>query len=393
MVRFILENALAMRIEKVVIIIPTYNEALVIEDTLVEVFQEASNISNMEIHVLVFDSQSTDNTQQVVTQLQKNYPRLHLITEPKKSGLGSAYRQAMHYALTELSADIIFEFDADRSHQPKYIAPMLEKIQSQDVVVGSRYVHGGSIPKEWGWHRKCLSVLGNYVARLMLTRKYKDFTSGFRATRRQVLTTVLPEKFISNQYAYKIQLLWLLHKAKARICEYPIDFIDRQKGNSKLPANSISDSLHVLFTLRFHELKAYFKMCLVGLSGVGVQFLTYNILRQSFSPITATQMAIITAIVSNFVLNNRYTFKRMSKIPRYQKFTSLSLFVGYSLLMIVFQSYWLHLGIKYFGTGFLSENLSILSGMILGSIFNYLTYSRLIWRERKGEPSAYSSPL
>jgi dolichol-phosphate mannosyltransferase len=378
-----------MSIEKVVIIIPTYNEALVIEETLAEVFQETSDIPNMAIHVLVFDSQSTDSTQALVTQLQKNNPRLHLKTEPKKSGLGAAYRQAMEYALTELSADIVFEFDADRSHQPKYIGPMLEKIRTHDVVVGSRYVPGGSIPKEWGWHRKCLSVLGNYVARLMLTRRYKDFTSGFRATRRQVLTAVLPEKFISNQYAYKIQLLWLLHKVKARICEYPIDFIDRQKGHSKLPANSISDSLHVLFSLRFQELKVYFKMCLVGLSGVGVQFMVYNVLRQSLSPIIATQMAIIIAIISNFALNNRYTFKRMFKVPRYQKIKSLSLFTGYSVLMIILQSYWLHLGIKYFGTGFLSENLSIFSGMIVGSFFNYLTYSRLIWRERKVEPSTY----
>lgn len=382
-----------MSIEKVVIIIPTYNEALVIEDTVVEVFQETAGISNMEIHVLVFDSQSTDNTQALVADLQKKYPRLHLITEPKKSGLGSAYRQAMHYALTALSADIVFEFDADRSHQPKYIAPMLEQIKSQDVVVGSRYVQGGSIPKEWGWHRKCLSVLGNYVARLILTRKYKDFTSGFRATRRQALIKALPEKFISNQYAYKIQLLWLLHKAKASIVEFPIDFIDRQKGNSKLPANSISDSLHVLFILRFHELKTYFKMCLVGLSGLGVQFLVYNVLRQISSPMVATQIAITTAIVSNFVLNNRYTFKRFFKVPRYLKFKSLSLFFAYSLLMILFQSYWLYLGIKYFGTGFLSENLCILSGMVFGSFINYVTYSRLIWRERKVESSTLSRPI
>lgn len=380
-----------MSIEKVVIIIPTYNEALVIEDTLAKVFQETSSIQNMDIHVLVFDSQSTDNTQALVLQLQKNNPKLHLQTEAKKSGLGSAYRQAMHYALTELSGDIIFEFDADCSHQPKYIAPMLERMKTNDVVVGSRYVPGGSIPKEWGWHRKCLSVLGNYVSRFILTRKYKDFTSGFRATRREVLARVLPKKFISNQYAYKIELLWLLHQAKARIDEFPIEFIDRQKGNSKLPANSIMDSLQVLFTLRFQALKIYLKMCLVGLSGVLVQFLVYNILRHDFSPIIATQIAIIMAILSNFILNNRYTFKRMFKVPRSKKIKSLSLFIGYSILMIFLQSYWLHLGINYFGTGFWSENLLIFSGMVIGSLFNYLTYSRLIWRDTNIEPSTYSS--
>ena len=232
-----------MSLEKVVIIIPTYNEALVIEKTLLEVFKATAPVSDMEIHVLVFDSASSDDTAQVVARLQKEYPRLHLQTEAKKSGLGSAYLQAMRYALSALSADIVMEFDADLSHQPQYIWPILEKMKTYDVVVGSRYIQGGRIPKEWGWNRKLLSVLGNYVARFILTPKYKDFTSGFKATRGYILKKILPEQFISSQYAYKLELLWLLHQAKANICEYPIVFVDRQQGMSKLPTNSIWDSL------------------------------------------------------------------------------------------------------------------------------------------------------
>jgi dolichol-phosphate mannosyltransferase len=268
-----------MSIEKVVIIIPTYNESLVIEETITKIFHMTAGIPSMDIHVLVFDSASTDNTQQIITTLQTTYKNLHLKTEAKKSGLGSAYLQAMRHALNELAADIVMEFDADLSHQPQYIAPILAKLSACDVVVGSRYVSGGTIPKEWGWHRKLLSVLGNYVARALLTRKYKDFTSGFRATRKSALEKVLPKKFLSNHYAYKLELLWLLHKSKARICEYPIEFVDRQKGQSKLPTNSILDSLTVVSILRFNELKVYFKMCLVGLSGVVVQCLVYNVLR------------------------------------------------------------------------------------------------------------------
>ena len=372
-----------MSIEKVVIIIPTYNEALVIEETLLTLFQATAGILDKEIHVLIFDSASKDNTQDIVVGLQANNNCLHLKTEPQKTGLGAAYLQAMRHAMTVLSADIIIEFDADLSHQPKYIAPILEKMHTHDVVVGSRYVRGGRIPKEWGWHRKLLSVFGNYIARSILTFKYKDFTSGFRATRRLALEKSLPETFLSNQYAYKLQLLWLLHKSKARICEHPIEFIDRQKGLSKLPANSIIDSLRVLFILRFYELKSYFKMCLVGLSGVAIQGLVYNILRVFMSPIIAAQFAVMAAIANNFVLNNRFTFKRIPSTYRYQRAKSFGLFVGYSALMVVFQSYWLHLGIKYFGTGFLKENLTIFVGMIIGSFINYVTYSRLIWREKK----------
>lgn len=244
-----------MSIKKVVIIIPTYNEALVIKNTLIQVFQATEHINTMDIHVLVFDSASTDTTQAIVTELQSTYSKLHLKTEPKKSGLGSAYLQAMRFALNTLSAEIVVEFDADLSHQPKYLAPILEKMHTHDVVIGSRYIPDGAIPQDWAWHRKCLSVLGNYVARSILTSKYKDFTSGFRATHHLALTRALPESFLSNHYAYKIELLWSLHQNKARICEYPIVFIDRTKGESKLPANSIIDSLRVLFSLRLRQIK------------------------------------------------------------------------------------------------------------------------------------------
>lgn len=241
--------------QKVVIIIPTYNEALVIEETVRSVFQETADIPDTTVHILIFDSASSDNTQQIVRNLQLTYPHLHLQTEHKKSGLGSAYLQAMRFALDHLQADIVIEFDADLSHQPKYLAPILEKMKTHDVVIGSRYVRGGQIPKDWGWNRKLLSILGNYIARFVLTPKYKDFTSGFRATHRLALAKALPEMFLSNNYAYKLQLLWLLHKNKSQITEYPITFVDRQKGLSKLPANSILDSLWVIFTLRYHALK------------------------------------------------------------------------------------------------------------------------------------------
>jgi dolichol-phosphate mannosyltransferase len=246
--------------EKVIIIIPTYNESLVIEDTIHQVFSVIHQIKRQRIEILVFDSASTDNTQEKVRALQKQYGNsLHLQTEKQKSGLGSAYMQAMRYAFQELHSDVIVEFDADLSHQPKYLIPLLDALSQYDVVIGSRYVRGGSIPKNWGIHRKFLSILGNYVARVVLTPQYKDFTSGFRATRRCVLEKVLPTEFLSNNYAYKLHLLWMLHKNKAKIGEIPIHFIDREKGLSKLPTNSIIDSLRVIFILRYREIKSWFR--------------------------------------------------------------------------------------------------------------------------------------
>jgi dolichol-phosphate mannosyltransferase len=238
-----------MNEKRIVIIIPTYNEALAIEKTINAVFGTFKS-TNMDMHVLVFDSASKDNTQSIVQDLQAIYPTLHLLTEPTKSGLGSAYLKAMNHALSELDADLIVEFDADLSHQPHYLIPMIERMTDVDVVVGSRYIDSGSIPANWGWHRKLLSRAGNCVARLMLSRKYKDFTSGFRITEKSALKKALPKQFISSQYAYKIELLWRLHQNNATIIEYPIEFIDRAAGQSKLPHNSIIDSLRVLFVLR-----------------------------------------------------------------------------------------------------------------------------------------------
>ncbi|WP_419421284.1 glycosyltransferase (plasmid) [Legionella sp. D16C41] len=369
--------------QQIVIIIPTYNEAEVIEKTVREIFREAAKIFNKTIQILIFDSASTDGTQQKIIQLQQTYQHLHLKTESQKSGLGSAYLQAMRYTLDELNADVIIEFDADLSHQPQYLSAMLEQLKTCDVVIGSRYISGGSIPKDWGVKRKLLSVLGNYTARFILSFKYKDWTSGFRASRTSILSQVLPTHFLSNQYAYKLHLLWLLHKRKAKINEYPIVFLDRKIGKSKLPSNSIFDSLRVLCLLRFTELKTYFKMCVVGISGITLQFITFNLLRFYLPVLTATQLGVLIASLNNFILNKQFTFKRHPVINRMQKLKSFLLFIVYSLLMIYMQGYWLHLVTSYIGQGILKENLVLLGVTIITSFINYFTYSNFIWPKIK----------
>jgi dolichol-phosphate mannosyltransferase len=374
-----MEFLIVISTKTVVVIIPTYNEALIIEKTIHEVFSALSSSEDIS-HVLVFDSCSMDNTQNIVLDLKAIYSRLHLQTEPEKTGLGSAYGQAMRYALDTLHADIVVEFDADLSHQPHYLPQIIEQMRTHDVVIGSRYIKGGSIPENWGWHRKLLSIVGNLVARSILTSKYKDFTSGFRATHYVVLNKILPKQFISNQYAYKIELLWRLHKAKAKIVEYPIEFIDRKQGQSKLPTNSVVDSLRVLMTLRYHELKPYFSMCTVGLIGLLLQGMLYNLLRLQCSPFFAAQIAVSVAILNNFILNNHFTFKQRHLN---NQFKSAAFFIGYSVLIIGFQSNWTKLGVHYFGTGYLKENLIVASGVFIGSLLNYIFYSRIIWRKKK----------
>jgi dolichol-phosphate mannosyltransferase len=121
-------------------------------------------------------------------------------------------------------------------------------------------------------------------------------------------------------------------------------------------------------------------MCAVGLIGLILQCLIYNVLRLNFSPFFAVQIAVIAATINNYILNNQFTFKNRSVS---QRFKSFAFFVVYSIMMVSFQSNWVHFGINYFGMGYLKENLIMLSGIVLGSVLNYLFYSRMIWREKR----------
>ena len=247
---------------KITIIIPSYNEASSIQQTIMSLESVIATLPQHQLNILVFDSHSTDDTCEIVTALQAQFSNIHLVTEPKKSGLGSAYIQAMFYAWTDLHADVIFEFDADGSHQPQFIVPMIAAIEEgADVALGSRYVKGGQIQVGWPWYRHLISQAGNGVARLFLTHRYKDFTSGFRATRAVFLQQALSEALLSKNYAYKIHLLWRLHQLHAKIVEVPIVFIDREAGYSKFPRNNILESLKVVLILRLRELK---KCCRLG---------------------------------------------------------------------------------------------------------------------------------
>lgn len=379
--------------ENVIIIIPTYNEEENIAKTIDLILTQTDSLEDYKVGILVFDSHSNDATADIVQQIASANSLVHFEQEPQKTGLGSAYMQAMRIAMDKLNADIIFEFDADGSHQPCYIAPMLQLMKNNDVVVGSRYIHGGSIPADWGFSRKFLSLAGNVVARLLLTRKYKDLTSGLRATRTSILRKILPGKFLSNHYAYKLQLYWLLYYAKARIAEYPIVFIDREKGKSKLPKNSIYDSLRVLFTLRLKALKQYITMCCVGSLGALIQFTIYNCLRNwHYSTFVSSQLAIIAAMLSNFIFNHYVTFKHNTKVKLNKTtfFSRFTQFLIYSICMIYLQSTWVYLSVNYFGSGTLKENIIVAIGIYLGSILNYLFYSNIIWpkTEASEEPRA-----
>lgn len=373
---------------KVVIIIPTYNEKENIEktiDDLEKVFPQAE--PRYQLNILVVDDNSPDGTSQIVKKMQKKYRNLFLLNNPQKKGLGAAYIKGIKYAIEKLKADLIFEYDADGSHQPKYVPLMLKEItKGADVVVGSRYIAGGSMPANWGLERKIVSFFGNLVARLVLfTFQYKDMTSGFRVSKVEFLKKIDLEKLLSKQYAYKIHLYYALHKLGAQIVEYPIDFIDRTLGKSKFPKNNILDSLRVVFTLRWQESQKFIKVCIVGGIGAFIQISIFNLLRLKINPEYANVLAVELAIISNFLFNNFWTFKENKlQINQYNKFILKFLeFNLVSLGSIFIQFLLMKIGVMVIGRSLVGENILLILGIILGLIWNYTMYQKIIWKSAK----------
>ncbi len=371
---------------KVVIIIPTYNEKINIGNTidgLEKAFKEIDQKHKMQI--LVIDDSSPDGTQDIVKQKKAKYKNVVLLPNKVKAGLGAAYIKAMKYAMDKLKADVVFEYDADGSHQPKYIPGMVKTLEEKaDVVVGSRYVPGGSMPDDWGIHRKLISYFGNLIARSVLWAwQYTDMTSGFRGTKTKFLKKIDLEKLLSKQFAYKIHLYYALHKLKANIFEYPIAFIDRSKGKSKFPKNNIKDSLRVVFTLRFRENEKFFKVAIVGAVGTFVQIIFFNIFRLFTGLSVAQNLAIELSVVSNFTINNLWTFQdqkfKFKKLK--QLLTGFIKFNLASLGSIVIQNLVLLTGVALIGRSFVIENTLVIIGILIGLIWNYLMYTKVVWKK------------
>jgi dolichol-phosphate mannosyltransferase len=238
---------------KTVIIVPTYNERENI-GRLIDVVEGiiAKLPSKFETHILVVDDTSPDGTAKEVQASQKKYKNLHLLINQKKAGLGGAYLKGMEYAVKNLGAEVLMEFDADFSHDPKKIPAFLNAIEAgSDLVLGSRYIKGGTIPADWGWHRKFLSVMGNITIRIIMTNfTIKDWTTGYRAIRREVYESV--KKAINRErffgYTFQIGFLHQAIRQGYKVSEVPINFIDRTHGKSKLGPEYIKNTL--IFIIR-----------------------------------------------------------------------------------------------------------------------------------------------
>lgn len=224
---------------RLTVVIPTYNEA----DNLPAMADAVFDLGVPGLQLLIVDDASPDGTGVIADQLCRRYaavvnggrPQMTVIHRTGKGGLGTAYIAGMTRALAD-GAEYVVQMDADFSHAPGYIPQMLGVMRSTDadVVIGSRYVPGGSLDEGWGWGRKLLSRWANLYSRAILGLRVRDMTAGFKLWRGDALQAIGLDEIRSNGYSFQVEMAYLCEKLGFALIELPIHFEDRRIGQSKL---------------------------------------------------------------------------------------------------------------------------------------------------------------
>ena len=380
---------------KIVVILPTYNESENIKKLIPLLINDVfPSIKNHQVYLLVVDDDSPDGTAKHVQDFMKNWKNIELLTG-EKNGLGAAYVKGMHYAMDSMNADAVMEFDADFQHDPADIPRLIKAMdEGADQVIGSRYVPGGAIPKEWGIHRKIISHFGGLFAQVMLGRfDVHDMTSGYKLTKTSFLKQVDLDNLYSKYYAYKLHILHDILKLGAKVKEVPIIFYERKEGSSKITRKDLIDSFLVVIRLRIDDSKRFIKFLFVGGTGFIVQYVVlYFSVHGGINQVPAATISGEAAILSNFFLNNIWTFKDTNKISeRGNFFTRLIKFNISSLLSIGIQTLSVFIAVSILG-----EKLSLLNYSVHTSLvvlfptiilivipLNYFIYNKIIWKTNK----------
>jgi dolichol-phosphate mannosyltransferase len=227
----------------VYVVIPTYNEAENIQKLLNRILE-----LHPEFNIIVVDDNSPDGTGKLVEALSHKDPRVHFIHRPGKAGLGTAYVDGFKLALAK-GADLIFEMDADFSHDPRYLQNFLDASERAGLVIGSRYVNGVRV-EGWKFRRLLLSKLANIYVSYILVRPVWDFTAGFRCYRREVLEGIDLDNIRSDGYAFQIEMTYLTFQHGFTVFEIPIVFKEREYGTSKISRRVIWEAIWLTLKCR-----------------------------------------------------------------------------------------------------------------------------------------------
>jgi dolichol-phosphate mannosyltransferase len=239
---------MADKLERALVVVPTYNERENLTRLVPQILKQDSRLE-----ILIIDDASPDGTGELADRLADDEPRLHVLHRAGKLGLGTAYIAGFRWAL-ERDYDVVFEMDADFSHDPAHLPQFLEAIREFDVVIGSRYVHGRVTVVNWPIPRLLLSYSANVYARLVTGLPVMDATAGFKCFRRRVLETIELDRVGSEGYSFQIEMSLRAWRRGFSLGEIPIVFADRDIGESKMSRKIILEAVWRVWALRFRDL-------------------------------------------------------------------------------------------------------------------------------------------
>ena len=232
---------------RIFVVIPTYNEA----ENLPKLVSALLSLP-LDLSVLVVDDHSPDGTGALADELSNRHTgKVFVLHRAGKLGLRSAYIEGFRKAF-ELGADTVVQMDSDFSHDPAVLTEMARWIASCDVVIGSRYVEGGSLDEHWPAWRKFLSGFGNFYARTILAFPLHDVTTGFRMWRRAALQAMPLERIRSNGYIFLVEMAYVAYLMGYKITETPIHFADRRWGKSKMSLKIQLEAAVRIWDVRWH---------------------------------------------------------------------------------------------------------------------------------------------
>lgn len=353
------------------IVTPTYNEAENIEDLLHEINRV---LSGREIEFIVVDDNSEDGTSEIVEDLEPEFEHLKLIKRKGKSGIGSAYKRGFQ----EAEGDIVVQMDADFSHRPEDIPKLIEAVEKgNDIAIGSRYVEGGD--RNDPLLRRINPWIGRFLYVYILKSPVNDFTSGFKAYTKEVAEEI-PESDLPDGFHFQAASLMKLVKQGYRTKEVPINFQPRRAGEPKYSTRDLVDNVELFVRLFLDQYEELIKFGIVGASGVLVNMgLLYFLTEQiGLHYLLSATIAVESSIISNFVLNELWTFVEKGEeglkhvFKRFFKFNGISV-VGMGINLGI-------LGVltEFAGLYYLFSNLVAIAA-VFG--WNYLANVRWTWTE------------
>jgi len=378
-----------------VVVIPTYNEAKTVGNTLEYLCTKTfPGITDYDMQILVIDGNSPDGTAIVVRNFEKKYPNVHLLLEKSKDGIGAGYLKAFKYGIEKLKADFIFEFDSDLQHPPETIPVMLEKMsEGYDYVIGSRKIKGGSSPKGWGFKRLFFSEVGGFVARTIMFFPFKNFfrvtdpTTGLKVTRVKGFLDKLDLDYnhlYTKSFGYKLELLYETLSLGAKFTEIPLKFQIRKSDESKIEPQTAKEILKVAILLRWLDpfTQKFLKFGTVGFIGylinaVLLQFIANSTHIEWLAWLVSTELAIC----SNFTINNLWTFKSekitgpVMLLKKFLMFNFTS--VGALLIQVVAGT----VGTSIIGV---NKRQLLLPFIIVFLVlpYNWIMYNKVIWKKK-----------